>query len=235
MARELDDELQAALDVLIDEELREGKSPADARRSALLTLGGIETVKVQVRDARAGAWFDTVLGDIRYGATLVRNPIFTLTAALSLAIGIGATTTIFTVANGLLLRSAIGVTDPGRLVDITRSKDAGWPWNRSCISYPDYLEVRRRATTLDGVYVISTRASARQPPRREHWRRERVYPGVVTINYFEVLGVPAIVRANIRRRRQRGRRQQPGRRPQSSLLGASISVGSREWWDARCI
>jgi predicted permease len=190
--RDLDDELQAALDLLIDEELARGKSPADARRSALLTLGGIETVKVQVRDARAGAWFDTVLGDIRYAARLlVRNPIFTLTAAVSLAIGIGATTTIFTVANGLLLRSAVGVTDPGRLVDITRSKDRGGP-GIDPISYPDYLEVRRRATTLDGVYGYQLEL---QPAslRVENTGAERVYPGVVTINYFEVLGVPAIV------------------------------------------
>ena len=190
--RDLDDELQAALGLLIDEELARGKSPADARRSALLTLGGIETVKVQVRDARAGAWFDTVLGDIRYAARLlVRNPIFTLTAAVSLAIGIGATTTIFTVANGLLLRSAIGVTDPGRLVDITRSKDRGGP-GIDPISYPDYLEVRRRATTLDGVYGYQLEL---QPAslRVENTGAERVYPGVVTINYFEVLGVPAIV------------------------------------------
>ena len=190
--RDLDDELQAALGLLIDEELARGKSPADARRSALLTLGGIETVKVQVRDARAGAWFDTVLGDIRYAARLlVRNPIFTLTAAVSLAIGIGATTTIFTVANGLLLRSAIGVTDPGRLVDITRSKERGGP-GIDPISYPDYLEVRRRATTLDGVYGYQLEL---QPAslRVENTGAERVYPGVVTINYFEVLGVPAIV------------------------------------------
>ncbi|HET9567957.1 MAG TPA: permease prefix domain 1-containing protein, partial [Vicinamibacterales bacterium] len=96
--RDLDDELQAALDLLIDEELERGKSPADARRAALLTIGGVESLKVQVREVRAGAWFDTVLRDIRYAARLlVRNPIFTLTAALSLAIGIGATTTIFTV------------------------------------------------------------------------------------------------------------------------------------------
>ena len=190
--RDLDDELQAALDLLIDEELARGKSPADARRAALLTLGGIESVKVQVRDVRAGAWFDTVLGDIRYAARLlVRNPIFTLTAALSLAIGIGATTTIFTVANGLLLRSAVGVTDPGRLVDITRSKDRGGP-GIDPISYPDYLEVRRRATTLDGVYGYQLEL---QPAslRVENTGAERVYPGVVTINYFEVLGVPAIV------------------------------------------
>ena len=105
-----------------------------------------------MRDVRAGAFLDTVLGDIRYAARLlVRNPLFTLTAALSLAIGIGATTTIFTVANGLLLRSAVGVTDPGRLVDIVGRRTAVAP-GIDPVSYPDYLEVRRRATTLEGVY-----------------------------------------------------------------------------------
>ena len=190
--RDLDDELQAALGLLIDEELGKGKSPVEARRAALLRLGGVEAVKQEVRDVRSGAFIDTVLGDIRYAARLlVRNPVFTLTAALSLAIGIGATTTIFTVANGLLLRSAVGVTDPGRLVDITRSKSRGGP-GIDPISYPDYLEVRRRATTLDGVYGYQLEL---QPAslRIENTGAERVYPGVVSINYFEVLGVPAIV------------------------------------------
>ena len=162
--RDLDDELQAALDLLVDEELERGKSPADARRAALLTLGGIESVKVQVRDVRAGAWFDTVLGDIRYAARLlVRNPIFTLTAALSLAIGIGATTTIFTVANGLLLRSAVGVSDPGRLVDISRAENRGGP-GIDPVSYPDYLEVRRRSDDARGSLRVSTRVAAGEPP-----------------------------------------------------------------------
>ena len=190
--RDLDDELQAALDLLVDEEMESGKSPVDARRAALLTLGGIESVKVQVRDVRAGAWFDTVLGDIRYAARLlVRNPIFTLTAALSLAIGIGATTTIFTVANGLLLRSAVGVSDPGRLVDISRAENRGGP-GIDPVSYPDYLEVRRRTMTLEGVYGYQLEL---QPAslRLENTGAERVYPGVVTTNYFEVLGVPAMV------------------------------------------
>jgi len=189
--RDLDDELQATLDLLIDEELRRGQSPAEARRVAVLRLGGIESVKEQVRDVRTGAFLDTVLGDIRFATRLLlRNPIFTLTAALSLAIGIGATTSIFTVANGLLLRSAVGVADPGRLVDITRSKNRGGP-GLDPISYPDYLEVRSRATTLEGVYGYQLEL---QPAslRVENTGAERVYPGVVTTNYFDVLGVPAI-------------------------------------------
>ena len=189
--RDLDDEVRAALDLLIDEEISKGKSPEEARRTAQVRFGGVESVKAQVRDARAGAFFDSVLGDIRYAVRLlVRNPIFTLTAAMSLAIGIGATTTIFTVANGLLLRSAVGVTDPGGLVDITRTKSRGGP-GIDPISYPDFLELRRRATTLDGVYGYQLEL----PPaslRVDDAGAERVYPGVVTNSYFDVLGVPAI-------------------------------------------
>ena len=112
--RELDDEMRAAFDLLVEEKVRAGMALPDARRAAAIELR-IESVKEQVRDARAGAFLETLLGDVRYAARLLRrNPLFTLTAALSLAIGIGATTTVFTVANGLLLRSAAGVTAPDR-------------------------------------------------------------------------------------------------------------------------
>ena len=191
MARELDEELRAVVEALVDEHVRAGMSPVEARRAALIELGGIEPVKQQVRDVRAGAFLETVFGDIRHAARLlIRNPVFTLTAAMSLAIGIGATTTIFTVANGLLLRSAVGVTDPGRLVDVVRTKTRGGP-GIDPVSYPDYLEVRRRATALDGVYGYQLEL---QPAsfRIDQTGAERVYPGVVTRNYFEVLGVPAV-------------------------------------------
>src|SRR5262245_38471559 len=91
--------------------------------------------------------------DIRYSARLLaRNPIFALTAALSLAIGIGANTTIFTIANALLLGPAPGVQDVDRLVDILGTQN-GRSGTVGQISYPDYLDIRARATTLDGVYA----------------------------------------------------------------------------------
>ena len=190
--QDLDDELRAALDLLIDEHRGKGLSTRDARRAALLQLDGIESLKGQVRDARAGAFLDTLVQDFRYAARLLaRNPVFTLTAALSLAIGIGATTTIFTVVNGLLLRSAVGVTDSDRLVDIVRMQRGGGP-GIDPFSYPAYLEVRKRATTLDGVYGYQLEL---QPTslRVSDVGAERVYAGVVSTNYFQVLGVPAVV------------------------------------------
>src|SRR5262245_21972046 len=83
---------------------------------------------------------------------LRRNPLVTMTALLSLAIGIGANTTVFTVANALLFQPSPGVADPRRLVDIGTSRSgAGF----GAGSYPDYLDIRQRATTVDGVYAYS--------------------------------------------------------------------------------
>jgi hypothetical protein len=70
---------------------------------------------------------------------------------VSLAIGIAATTTIFTVANGLLFSEPAGVAQPDRLVDVSRTQDGRFGVNP--ISYPNYLDIRQRATTLDGVYA----------------------------------------------------------------------------------
>ena len=99
--RDLDEEIHAALDLLIDEQRTKGLPLDEARRTALVHLGGVESVKEHVREVRAGAFIDTLVQDARYaGHLLVRNPLFTLTAVLSLSIGIGATTSVFTVANG---------------------------------------------------------------------------------------------------------------------------------------
>ena len=100
-------------DLLVNEKIRAGADLQEAQRASRLELGGIESVKEQVRDARIGALVETFLQDLAHAARLLRrNPLFTLTATLSLAIGIAATTTIFTVTNGLLLRSAVGVCRP---------------------------------------------------------------------------------------------------------------------------
>ncbi|MGH7576116.1 MAG: ADOP family duplicated permease [Longimicrobiales bacterium] len=103
--RDLDDELRAAFELLVEEKLRAGMRPKDARRAALIELGGIESIKEQVRAARAGAFIDSLLRDVRHGVrVLVRGRLFTAIAVLTLALGIGANSAIFTLVNGLLLR-----------------------------------------------------------------------------------------------------------------------------------
>ena len=194
--RDLDDEVRGMFDLLVEEKCRSGLTPEQARRAAALEMGQVDVTKARVRDARAGAFVDGVQQDARYGARVLRrNPIFAITAALSLAIGIGATTTIFTVANGLLLRAAPGVAEPNRLVDIVPTMKGHF--GLIFTTYGIYLDVRERITTLQDVYAyelepkpVSLRAP-RAASRDGAEGAERVFSGSVTLNYFEALGVPA--------------------------------------------
>ena len=186
--RELDEELRATHALLVEEQIRRGLPPDEAHRAASVELGSAAAIKDHVRDARSGAFLDVLAQDLRYGIRLLlRNPLFTLTAALSLAIGIGATTAIFTVANGLLLRSAAGVTEPDRLVDIARIErgDTGV----EPISYPDLLDLRRRMTTVQGIYAYQLELEPVSLSAGDG--AERAFASVVTANFFQVLGVPA--------------------------------------------
>src|SRR5437870_2542099 len=102
---ELERELACHLTLLEDDFQRRGMTPEEARRAARRALGGVEHTKDLHRDARSFVWLDDARRDLRHAARLLRrNPLFTMTAALSLAIGIGANTTIFTVANALLFQ-----------------------------------------------------------------------------------------------------------------------------------
>jgi predicted permease len=183
--RELDDELRATIEILADEKMRDGMTAEEARRAAAIELGGIEAVKDGVRDVRAGAFLDTFARDVRYAARLLaRNPLFALTAALSLAIGIGANTTIFTIANGLMFRAPTGVAEPDRLVDIDRSRRG---FHFAPIEYDTFLEIRRRTATLGDVYAYQPVAGAMSLSGPNG--AERVYGSYVTSNYFTALGV----------------------------------------------
>ena len=95
---------------------------------------------------------ETLLQDVRYAARLLRrNPLFALPAALSVAIGIGANTTVFSVANRLLLREPVGVAEPDRLIDIGPTAEGGG-FIEPVLPYGLYREISSRATTLEGVY-----------------------------------------------------------------------------------
>jgi len=127
--------------------------------------------------------------DIVYGARqLRRRPLVTITAVLTLAIGIGANTTILTIGNGLLFRKPSGVANPERLIDIGFTRNGE---GFSSGSYPNYADIRRRSTTLEGVYAHPRFPSAMRL-EVPGGSAESIFAFRVTDNYFTVLGaVPA--------------------------------------------
>jgi predicted permease len=186
--RDLDDEMRAILDLLVDEKRRAGLAPEEARRAAALALGPVAALKDQVRDARQGAFLETVWQDVRYAArVLQRGRLFAATATLSLAIGIGASTSIFTLVNGLLLRAAAGVADPDGLVDVVRLERNRGP-GIAPVSFPTLRDLRERATGLQAVYGYGLDLPA-VSLRVGDTAAESVFANLVTTNFFTTLGV----------------------------------------------
>lgn len=115
---ELDAEIHSYVDAIADEKIASGISPKEARRQALAECGGLEQVKQAVRDERASTLFESIIQDIRYGLRQMRrNPAFSLTAIITLALGIGATTAIFSAVYALLIRP-LPYPGSNRLIEI---------------------------------------------------------------------------------------------------------------------
>ena len=115
LERQLDAELADHLERFVVDLVDRGVPEAEARRRARLTFGGVDQVKEQCRDARGTRWIDEITQDLRYGLRLLREHRgFTAVAVLSLALGIGANTAIFSIVDRLLLR-ALPVAAPERL------------------------------------------------------------------------------------------------------------------------
>jgi putative ABC transport system permease protein len=152
---DLDDELAAHLDLLAEENIRRGMAPDEARYAARREFGGVEQIKETYRDRRGLPMLETFLQDLRFGARMLRkNPGFTAVAVLTLALGIGATTSIFSVVNTLLLRP-LPFPDPTRLVILQEAIPKIVPGKLS-VSAPDVPDFRRLNHVFEDLGAFSS-------------------------------------------------------------------------------
>ena len=186
--RDLREEMRFHLEMEASRHIAAGVPPREARRIAARDFGGVERFKEDVRDERGARWFQDIGGDLRYGLrTLARRPLFTTMAVLTLALGIGATTALFSVVKAVLL-TPLPFGNPDRIVVLW----SAWKgFDQTWLSYDEFeaydSEIRAFANVAlftDGAVNII-----------ENGEPERIRAGFVTEDVFPVLGVqPALGR-----------------------------------------
>lgn len=184
--QDVDDELGQWVDELAARHAHRGHPPQDARRLALAELGGVETVREAVRDQRRVPLVSGLMQDVRHAWRSLRHaPGLTSVILATLALGIGAATSIFSVVDHLLIEP-LPYRDPSRLVFVwTDMTDAGYP--RAPLSGPELHDLNERGTLFDGFGSIwSTTAVLTGDDRAEQMR-----VGLVTTNFFPLLGAEA--------------------------------------------
>jgi putative ABC transport system permease protein len=155
--QESTEEIQAYLDMLTEAKIRQGLTPREARRNALIELGGVEQVQERVREIRMGQFIETAWRDVRLGVrSLVHSPIFTVVTVLSLALGIGANTAIFSVVNGLLLRP-LPYPEAEQIVDVwhTPPQQAFPGLDRFSVSPANYIDWKAQSSTFEQMAVYT--------------------------------------------------------------------------------
>jgi predicted permease len=203
---ELDAELRFHLEKQVELNIQRGMNPREARYAATRTFGGVEQVKEECRDARGLAFVETLVQDIRYGLRMMRkNPVFTVVAVVSLALGIGANTAIFSLMDAVMIRS-LPVAEPQRLV-LLRWVSKDWPktvlsnlngssWRdevgrtvSSSFSYDTFQHLRAQgAPVLSGIAAF---ADQNKVTATMDGRSETAEGQLVSGNFWSVLGVNA--------------------------------------------
>ncbi|HKF58422.1 MAG TPA: ABC transporter permease [Blastocatellia bacterium] len=217
----LDDEFQCHLDRKREQYISSGLNPDQARCAALRDLDGLERQKERCRDARRVGLIEDLLQDLRYGLRMLRrSPGFTAVALLSLGLGIGANTAVFTLINALFLRE-LPVTRPQELVTVKGQRAGGF----GLISFPMYRDLRDRQEVFTDML-----ASAGETPCRitipgsdgAAAELDNMRVSFVSGNYFDILGVGSAI----------GRLLTPedDRSPNTSETLGSVVVLSYDFW-----
>jgi putative ABC transport system permease protein len=197
--QDLDDEVRAYLDLVIDEKRAAGLADNEARRAALIELQGVEQIKERVREVRAGTVVEQLWRDVAYGGrVLIKSPGFTAAAVATLALGIGANTAIFTIVDTIVFRP-LPYTEPGRLVKI-------WGTSRpqpTDVSWADFVDLQSQSRVFERVAADDGMGFT---VAYSNGSREMVLGAMVTTEWLSTLGVrPLIGRPFLSEEAQRGR------------------------------
>jgi macrolide transport system ATP-binding/permease protein len=185
---DLDDELRSHLEMSAELNLRKGMSPADARREALRSFGGVEQTKEIYREQRGLPMIETTWQDLRFALRMLRrSPGFSLLAILCLTLGIGANAAVFSWIEGILFRPYPAVAHQERLVAIggtSRDEPRGTP-----LSWPDFQDLQRSCTLCETLFVSKITGTTLSIGDRA----ERTTGSIVSANYFDAIGVPPML------------------------------------------
>ena len=183
---DLREEVRFHLEMEASRHIAAGVPPGEARRIAARDFGGVERFKEDVRDERGARWFQDIGGDVRYGIrTLARRPLFTLMAVLTLALGIGATTALFSVVKAVLLSPLPYGNPDGIAVIWSAWKDFPQTW----LSYDEFEAYDSEIRAFENVGLFSDGAVN----LIEKGEPERIRAGFVTEDVFSVLGVQPMI------------------------------------------
>jgi len=182
------EEMRFHVEMEAEDLMRSGVSPDEARRRALASFGGVRRYTEEGREARGGQWRDDLARDVRYVLrSLRRSPGYTAVVMLTLALGIAATTAIFSVANGVLFKR-LPYRDPSRLLVLRDGLEfIGVPeaWLRGS----DVLRLRKEMTSFEGVAAV--RAGSASVGGDEGFEPQQVPQTAASANFFRILGAQA--------------------------------------------